>query len=235
MLQLSSGGRKVQKTNKQTNHSIQKLDFSSALCLLASYHLGVWIRSSVCFIAFPCRNVAASIQVFKVWRAILPVFLLLSHIQDSWRVLSSSPLSAVLLPFLQKSVFVAAVLTLPTPLSHIYIPNQVFIMDIEQMVMKSSCTLPAAWTSSPAHMNDLCTARCDVGWYSGYVLRWFGGLCPLGDRTVPAFYRASITATSPARPLNRSWSIPTTRVRSDAWFEEGKGSDVIAFSSCSRG
>ena len=107
--------RKESAKNKQTNHSIQKLYFSSALCLLASYHLGVWIRSSVCFIAFPCRNVAASIQVFKVWRAILPVLLLLSHIQDSWRVLSSSPLSAVLLPFLQKSVFVAVVLTLPTP------------------------------------------------------------------------------------------------------------------------
>ena len=129
------------KCKKQTNKQTILSRSWTALCLLASYHLGVWIRSSVCFIAFPCRNVAASIQVFKVWRAILPVFLLLSHIQDSWRVLSSSPLSAVLLPFLQKSVFVAAVLTLPTPLSHIYIPNQVFIMDIEQMVMKSSCTL----------------------------------------------------------------------------------------------
>ena len=161
----------------------------------------MWLGSIVSFIAFPCRNVAASIQVFKVWRAILPVLLLLSHIQDSWRVLSSSPLSAVLLPSLQKSVFIVA---FPTP-SVISIYSHL----ISQSCFLSrtpSCYLAAALVSSPAHTNDLCTCttRCDVGWCSGCVLRWFGGVCPLGDRTVLSFHRASLTATSPVRPLNRS-------------------------------
>ena len=81
----------------------------------------MWLGSIVGFIAFLCRNVAASIQVFEVWRAILPVLLLLSHIQDSWRVFPSPSLSAVLLPSLQKSVFIAAILAFPTSLSHIHI------------------------------------------------------------------------------------------------------------------
>ena len=71
-----------------------------------------------------------------MWRAILPVLLLLSHVQDSWRVFPSPSLSAVLLPSLQKSVFIAAILAFPTPLSHIhilisYILIIFFITDIE--------------------------------------------------------------------------------------------------------
>ena len=126
----------------KTNHSIRKLYFNSALCLYSLLSPG-WVCESDLVIAFPCRNVAAPIQVFEVWRAILPVLLLLSHIQDSWCILSSSPLSAVLLPFLQKSVFVAAVLTLPTPFSHIYIPNQFLSWTLNNEIFMRYASLAA--------------------------------------------------------------------------------------------
>ena len=76
-----------------------------------------------------------------------------------------------------------------------------YLNHVNAFMLSGSCI-----SASPAHMNDLCTCttRCDVGWCSGCVLRLFGGVCPLGDRTVPSFHRASRTATSPVRPLNRS-------------------------------